>query len=165
MKTELEWEGQKYLMEWLEDVDFESLDNVVQAYGFVFDEDGKLCIINCTGKWCLPGGTVEDYDESFERTLIREIDEEADLDIKNIKEIGCFKITPLSDNCERKEIHHILRYVAEVDKIKEQSIDPAIGKIPERKFIEPKDFLKHVHWKDNGEFQLKKALEVLKNES
>ncbi|MBU2577161.1 MAG: NUDIX domain-containing protein [Nanoarchaeota archaeon] len=161
MEFNIDWKGQKYLMEWLDDVDFESLENVVQAYGFIFDKNGKLCIINCTGNWCLPGGTIEDYDNNFEDTLIREVNEEADLDIENIKRVGCFKCTSLSDNCERKGVHHILRYVADVDNIKEQTEDPAIGKIPERKFIDTEDFLKFVPWGDSGAFQLKKALEVL----
>ena len=166
MKSEIDWHGQKYLMEWVNDIDFENLKNVTQAYGFIFDENERICIVDCNkGYWSLPGGGPEDYDESFDNTLIREVDEEADLDIKNIKRIGCFKITPLSDNCERKEIHYLLRYVAEVDKIKEQTIDPAENAIAMRKFIDPKDFLKFVKWDDNGMFQLEKALDILKNKN
>lgn len=76
MKTELEWAGQKYLMEWLDDTNFEELENVVQSYGFVFDDEGKLCIVDCNkGYWCLPGGGPEDCDENHEATLIREVDE------------------------------------------------------------------------------------------
>lgn len=160
MKWEIDWHEQKYLMEWLDDVDFEKLDNVIQSYGFVFNEDGELCIIDCNGYWCLPGGKPEDCDGTFEDTLIREVDEEADLDIKNIERIGYFRVTSLSDNCERKGIHHVLRYVAEVDMLKEQTIDPANGKIPLRKFIDPKKFLEFVGW-ENAEFQLEKALNVL----
>lgn len=68
-------------------------------------------------------------------------------------------MTPLSDNCDRK-VHHILRYVVEVDKVKEQTIDPAENAIPLRKFIDPAEFLDFVKWDDNGAFQLKKALAV-----
>lgn len=164
MKFEVDRKGQKYLMEWSDNVDFEELDNVLQSYGFVLDEEGKLCIVDCNkGYWCLPGGKPEDCDKNFEDTLIREVDEEADLDIKNIRRVGCFKITPLSYNCERKDVHHILRYVAEVDKMKEQTIDPAENVIPLRKFIKPEEFLDFVKWDDNGEFQLKKALAVFEN--
>jgi len=161
MEFEIDWKGQKYLMEWLDNVDFESLDNVVQAYGFVFDEEGKICIVDCNnGYWGLPGGGPEDCDETFEDTLRREIEEEADLDIKNIKRVGCFRVTSLSDNCEREGVHHILRYVAEVDKVKERTIDPCIGKIGLRKFVDVGDFSKFVNWGESGEFQLKKALGV-----
>ena len=161
MKSEILWHGQRYLMEWLDDIDFEKLENVTQSYGFVFNDDGNLCIIDCNGYWCLPGGKPEDGDDTFEDTLIREVDEEADLDIKNIKRVGCFRVTSLSDNCGRKGIHHVLRYIAEVDKIKKQTIDPANGEIPLRKFIDPKDFFKIVGW-ENGDFQIKKALEVFR---
>jgi 8-oxo-dGTP pyrophosphatase MutT (NUDIX family) len=165
MKWEITWAGQKYLMEWLDHTNFEELENVIQSYGFIFDKEGKICIVDCNkGYWSLPGGKPEDEDDTFEETLIREVDEEADLDIKNIKRVGCFKCTALGDNCERKGVTHILRYIAEVEKIKEQTIDPAENAIPLRKFIDSKDFLEFVKWDDNGEFQLKKALEKLMGE-
>ncbi len=164
MKEEIIWAGQKYLMEWLEDTNFEDLENVSQAYGFIFDSGGKLCVVDCNkGYWCLPGGHPEECDKTFEDALIREVDEEADLDIKNIKRVGCFIVTPLSENCERK-VHHILRYVAEVDKIKEQTIDPAENAIPLRKFISVEDFGEVVGWGESGNFQLKKALAVWEGE-
>jgi ADP-ribose pyrophosphatase YjhB (NUDIX family) len=161
MKSEIEWRGQRYIMEWFDRQDFEGLKEVTQAYGFVFNKDKKVCVINCTGHWCLPGGHPESYDKSFEDTLRREVDEEADLDIKNIKRLGYFKITPLNDKCERKGVHYLLRYAAEVVKIKEQTIDPAVGIIPKRRFISPKSFEKVTGWKDNGNFQLKKAMEAI----
>jgi ADP-ribose pyrophosphatase YjhB (NUDIX family) len=165
MKEIIFWKDQEYEVEWFEDTDFEKLENPTQAYGLIFDNNQNICIINCRHNedgWCLPGGGIEDYDENFEATLIREVDEEADLDIKEIKRIGHFKVTPISENCQRKEIHHLLRYVAIVDKIKEQTIDPAHNKIPLRKFIHTKDFDKIVNWGKTGEIQLKKALEKLK---
>lgn len=160
MRYEVDWHNQKYLMEWSNGTDFENLDKVVQSYGFIFDKKGRICIVDCNGYWCLPGGKPEDCDETFEDTLIREVDEEANLDIKNIKRIGYFQVTPLSDNCERKEVHHILRYTAEVDNIKKQTIDPANGKIPLRKFVDPSQFVELVGWEDNGELQLGKALKI-----
>jgi len=166
MKYEVDWKGQKYSMEWSDSRDFESLKNVVQVYGFVFDNYKKLCIVDCKkGYWCLPGGHPEKVDKSFEDTLRREVNEEADLDIKNIRRVGYFKITPISKSCKIKEIHYLLRFVAEVAKVKRQTIDPAEGAIPKRKFIDTKDFLKFVDWKDNGAFQLKKAMEAIYGKS
>jgi len=165
MKYDVEWRGQKYTMEWFEETNFEELENATQAYGFIFNEDKKVCIVNFRKDyWTLPGGTPEEYDKTFEDTLKREADEEADLDLKNVTRVGYFKVTPISDNCERKDIHYALRFAAEVDKLKEQTIDPDEGFIPERKFISPKDFKKYTGW-DNGAFQLKKAMEALYNES
>jgi len=160
MKFEIDWHGQEYLMEWLDNTDFESLENVIQVYGFIFDENKRICVVDCSkGYWSLPGGGPEDYDKDFEDTLKREVDEEADLNIKNIRRVGCFRVTPLGDNCSR-DVHYILRYVAEVDKIKKQSIDPCNGKINERKFIEMDEFGDYIDW-ESGKFQLMKALKIL----
>lgn len=165
MKERIFWKDQEYELEWFDDLDFENVENPVQAYGIVFDENKNICIINCRhneGSWCLPGGTIEDYDESFEATLIREIDEEADLDIKEIQRLGYFKVTPISENCERKNVHYLLRYIAKVEKIKKQTIDPAHNKIPLRNFVNSEEFNKIVKWGKTGELQIKRALEKLR---
>lgn len=159
MGFEIDWKGQRYLMEWSSETDFESLDNVVQAYGFIFDETGKICVVDCNkGYWSLPGGKPEG-DETFEETFIREVDEEADLDIKNIERLGCFRVTPLSENCDRG-VHHILRFIAEVERIKEQTVDPAEGAIAIRDFVEAEKFSEVVKWGESGELQLRRALEM-----
>ena len=160
MKFEIDWKGEKYLTEWMADVDFEKLDNITQSYGFVFDKEGKVCIVDCSkGYWSLPGGHPKEEDSSFEDTLKREVDEEADLDIKNIKRMGYFKVVPLSENC-KMGVHYALRYVSEVDKIKEQSIDPCNGKVGIRKFVRPNEFNDYVKWGESGDFQMARALEV-----
>jgi ADP-ribose pyrophosphatase YjhB (NUDIX family) len=163
MKEEVIWRGQKYLMEWLDETNFENLDDATHVCGFIFDENKNLCIVDTNkGYWGLPGGAVEEIDETFEVALMREAEEEADLEIKEIIRIGCFKVTPISENCERG-VHHLLRFVARVNKIKDQTIDPAEGVISLRKFIDPSRFLEFVDWKDSGQFQLDKALAVLIN--
>jgi hypothetical protein len=62
----------------------------------------------------------------------------------------------------------MLRAIAKVKKILLQTIDPATGKINERKFIDPKEFLEYCPWKENGQVQLKMALDkygrISKNE-
>ncbi|MCL6500973.1 MAG: hypothetical protein K6T16_03000, partial [Candidatus Pacearchaeota archaeon] len=39
-----------------------------------------------------------------------------------------------------------LRYFARVSRVKKQTVDPAEGKIPARKFILPSEFLKYCPW-------------------
>ena len=158
MKFEFDWDGVTYECEWSEGTDFESLDAVRQAYAFVFDDEGKICVVNVRHNedgWSLPGGTPEDCDENYEATLIREINEEADLDIKDIKRIGYVIAAPRG---EPEKAMSFIRYVAKVDKIREQTIDPAHGKIPLRKFISVEDFNDVINWGEAGEIQLKKAL-------
>ncbi len=147
-------------MEWSDDTNFEKLENVIGAQGFIFDELGRFCIIklSCKGNWLITGGKPEKEDKTFEDTLIREIDEEADLEIKDIRRVG-FIVSYKKDNPEKKE--YSLRYVARVNKIKPQTPDPAYDEVPKRKFIFPKEFNKYCGWGDNGEFQLKKVLDKL----
>ena len=142
--------------EWYDKTNFENLDNVTQAYAFIFDEFGKVCLIKYKGMWGIPGGTPELEDRSFEETLIREVKEEADLEIKEISRVGYIKVIPRDGS----KIHYLLRYAAFVDKINDQTEDPAIGEILERKFIEPGDISKYINW-GKCEFQLNKALSIL----
>src|SRR3989344_5732249 len=143
------------LLTWHENNDFSKLKNVKQVYGVCLNRKGELLIIKTKEHWSLPGGTPE-QGETFEQTLRREVDEEGDIDIDNIIPIGYNKIEQTKD--EKKEVFYQLRYVANITKLKKQTIDPATGKIPERKFINPKDFLYYCPWGRQGEAMIKKAV-------
>lgn len=161
MKFQLPWEDNIYDCEWVEETNFEDLANVSSILGFIFDDNGHICIVDFKDKkdWTLPGGHIEDYDENFEACLIREVEEEADLELKDIKRIGY--MSGLKQGDPKEKINHQLRYVALVHKIKEQTIDPAEGYIPGRKFIHPDEFIEHTKWHYGGKEQLKKAIEIL----
>lgn len=161
MKFEIPWEKDIYDCEWFDDTDFEKLDKVLSVLGFIFDDDGKMCVVNFkdTDAWSLPGGHLEDYDKDFEACLIRETVEEADLELKDISRIGYMSSIKRGGGEDTR--NNQLRYVARVHKINEQTVDPAEGYIPERKFIDPSEFTGHVKWNSNGEHQLKRALKVL----
>ncbi|HLC72560.1 MAG TPA: NUDIX hydrolase [Candidatus Nanoarchaeia archaeon] len=143
------------LLTWHENNDFSKLKNVKQSSGVCLNRKGELLIIKTKEHWSLPGGTPE-QGETFEQTLRREVDEEGDIDIDNIIPIGYNKIEQTKD--EKKEVFYQLRYVANITKLKKQTIDPATGKIPERKFINPKDFLYYCPWGRQGEAMIKKAV-------
>mgnify|MGYP003996657909 CR=1 FL=1 len=158
MKCEIESKGKRYPCEWFDDTNFEKLKNVVGVAGFLFDKNGKLCIVRTKSKghWTLVGGRVEKEDKSFEDTLIREADEEADIEIEDIKRIGFMKsVSP------QGEINNSPRFVGKIKRINPQTIDIAESEITERKLIDPEDFDKHTKWGENGTFQLNKALEKL----
>jgi len=161
MKFELPWEDDIYDCEWFDNIDFEKLNGVTSILGFIFDDEGKVCLVGFPDKtnWTLPGGHLEEYDENFEACLIREVDEEADLELKDIKRLGY--ITSLKRGDGENKRDYQLRYVARVHKIKEQTIDPAEGIIPDRKFIDPAEFFEHTKWETNGLHQLKQAMELL----
>lgn len=61
-----------------------------------------------------------------------------------------------------EKIHYLLRDVAKVDKILNQSEDSAIGEILERIFINPRDICEYINWGE-CEFQLNKAIDILRN--
>ena len=145
-------------MEWSDNTDFESLNNVIGSQGFIFNDEGKFCIVKFSSKehWLITGGKPEKYDKTYEDTLTREVDEEADLEIKDIKRVG-YVISYRKDNPKKKE--YSLRYTANVSRIKSQTIDPAYNEIPGRKFIFPEEFDKYCGWGENGDFQMKKVLE------
>ncbi len=158
MKFIVDFKGRISDNEWHDNTNFKNLDNVTQVYAFIFNKQGKVCLIKYKGRWGIPGGTPEKEDKSFEDTLKREVQEEADLKIKNIKRVGYIKVIPRDGS----KIHYLLRYTAFVDKINNQTEDPAIGEILERKFIDPKEICKYIGW-GNCEFQLNKAIKVYNN--
>ena len=161
MKFKLDWDGKTYELEWHNETNFEELGNLQSVLGFLFTEDNKLCVVKFKGRdhWTLPGGHIEKDDNSIEDCLIREVKEEADLEIINIKRVGYLSGVNLSSG--EKEPNQ-LRCVAKIKKINEQTIDPATGYIPERKFIDIKDFNKYANWGEDGEAQLNAALNVFR---
>ena len=167
MKEKVIWAGQEYEMEWFDSDDFSLLDEsqIKQIYGFLFDGGGKICLVRPTEKrgWRLPGGTPEPAkDKDWKDTIVREADEEADIEIdwNSLTPIGYFKITPLSDNCENKE-HFALRVVGKITKVNSQTEDVAENLINERVFIKLGDFLEYCPWKESGKIQRDKAMEKL----
>lgn len=163
MKENVNWQNQIYEMEWLDSFDKEILKNLSQVYGFLFTEEGKLCIVRPTEKrgWRLSGGGPEDEDEDWKDTIIRESLEEADiiLDKESLEILGLIKISPKSKNCE-KGIHYSLRISGKIIGIQEQTEDIAEGLVNERLFIEPENFLKYCPWGKLGEHQIKLAKEI-----
>jgi len=155
-KFEISYGGKVYDAEWSDDTNFEDI-KLMGVGGFIFDKKGRLCLIKVQDErgWTLPGGGPEPEDNSPEDTLIREVEEEADMEIKNIQRIGYWKVRPRNNP---KEISYTGRFIAKIKKIKKQTIDPAYGVIPERIFIDPKDLNKYTGWGENAEFQLEKAL-------
>ncbi len=168
MKERIIWSGQEYEMEWFDTDDFSHLDQteIKQVYGFLFNDKGEICLVRPTKKrgWRLPGGGPESEDKSWKDTIIREADEEADVEVKkgSLKPIGYFKIIPKSENRENKE-HFALRVVGKIIKINKQTEDIAEKLINERSFVKPEDFLKYCPWKESGKIQRDRAVEKIGN--
>jgi ADP-ribose pyrophosphatase YjhB (NUDIX family) len=147
-----------YELTWCDSHDFSKIKPIEQVYGVCFTKQGKICIIkNPRNHWSLPGGKPK-KNETFEETLKREVGEEADIEIKNIKPLGYQKIYHKEEN----KTEYQLRYVAIISKINPQTIDPAENKITERKLIKPEDFMKITKWGKPGKAMINKAIKLFK---
>jgi 8-oxo-dGTP pyrophosphatase MutT (NUDIX family) len=161
-KEEISWRDEKYRIEVFDTKDYSKLNDVKQVYGFIFNENGELLIVKCgsNDQWGLPGGGPEKCDKTWKDTLIREVDEEANIEIKNIIPAGYITSTYLGTKKTSAKIGSMIRAVALVKAIKKRAIDPATGVIDKVKFIPVSDFLNYCSWGKNGKAQLEIALRV-----
>ena len=162
----LMWKDKTYEISVIDENNFSNLKDVTQVYGFVFDEKGRILIVKLRGnEWCLPGGGPEKTDKNWQETLIREVDEEANIEISDITPAG-YILSKSEDDLSNVKVRIgcLLRAIARVKRIKERAPDPATGKIGERKFIHPDEFLDYCKWGDNGKAQLELALKAYRKE-
>ena len=149
----LTYKGVDYSHLWQSDFPSSHEDLITQAYGFVFDNGGKILIIKKdSGVWCLPGGTPESFDKSFEDTLEREVYEESCVRVEAAKFIGCIKVT----NEKTKEVCYQLRYTARAKSI--DAFKPEFETV-ERKFVTTENIKDYITWITNpiGQKQLSLA--------
>lgn len=143
----------KYDVEWFETDDFSNVENIKQVYGIIFNDEGKVLVVNTVGNWQVPGGKPEPG-ESIVETLIRESLEEADVELKDITPLGYQYVRQITENGLSKNIGQI-RFAAMVKELKKQTVDPATGKLPERRFIDVEEFLEYCPWGNIGKHIVK----------
>ena len=160
MKVELPGFKAEYNLEWFDNIDFSSIENIKQVYGIVFNEEGEILIVNTVGNWQLPGGKPEEG-ESWEDTLIREAIEEADVEIEGLVPIGYQRVSEIKDKKEGETFAQ-LRVFAKIKNLNELTKDPATGIIPKRKFIKPEEFSSYCPWGKIGQHVIDKANHIYK---
>jgi ADP-ribose pyrophosphatase YjhB (NUDIX family) len=122
--------------------------NIRKVRCICLNEDKKVCMISNDGysNWMLPGGTVE-RNENPIVALRRELIEEADIEIKHYKLMGFLEVELLNKSTNYISKHSEMIFVAKVDKVLEQTADPAKGFILQRDFFEISDMAyKFVRW-------------------
>ena len=105
------------------------------------------------GGWGLVGGHIE-KDETFEQTLIREVQEEINMRVLKFGSVGVQEVTPPNGKTEFQ-----LRYWATVEPIGKFEKDPARS-VTEIKLIKPRDYKNYFDWGEIGERIIQRAIEL-----
>lgn len=156
IKKRLKFAGKEYDIEWIAGDSYEGLQPLKQAYGFCFNKDGQLLVQQKEpGSWQVMGGTIE-VGETPEQALMREVDEEVNIEIDNIKYLGAQKVIDSNGY-----IHYQLRFGAKITKMKDRLPDPANGIVRKIKFINPDCYAEVSGWGDIGTAIVKQALKKL----
>ena len=149
--------GVEYIFEYFDADSFDQLEysHCRQAYGVCFY--GNQMVIGFGGNkkdWGLIGGTIEEG-ETFEEALVREIQEESNMEVLKSRPIGYQKVTDTRDGSYVFQ----LRYVCTVRPFGPFVVDPA-GGVTKIKLIDPKDYKKYFDWGEIGERIVGRAVEV-----
>ena len=124
---------------------------ITQAYGICFDSRGRILICRKpAGEWSLPGGTPEER-ETLTETLKRELMEEVQVTVKNIKTLGIQEID---------ESYYQARFVADIVEMLPPSIDPDTKLQYDRKLVYPDEVEKYVLWGERGKVMFEQAVEL-----
>ncbi len=154
------YKGTKVTNTWIKTDNLENYSPITQVYGIVFNDKNEviICRESNSGSWIIPGGHPEEG-ESIEQTLKRELQEEVDVEIEDIKPLGVQKVTFPDDVNSDKAIYQV-RCIAKLKKLNSQTPDPANGNTWERKFIPASEITNYVKWGKTGEVMFKDAVEV-----
>lgn len=147
---------------WIPTQDVEKYQPCRQVYGICFNDKNEILIIKDpdSDKWQIPGGTPEEG-ESREETLIREIQEEADVLVKDCKPLGVQQIDhPNNPNKTDGDRFYQYRYICSVANILEQTPDPATKITFDRKFVQTNEITNYVKWGETGKAMFEDAIKL-----
>ena len=152
------WNGTEFMHIWIKGNSMKEFQPYHQVYGICFNDKNEILICKSSekGPWQIAGGHPEG-DETIEETLKREMIEEVDVKVKNIKLLGAQLTYPLS-NPERKGYQ--IRCICEVEELLPQTPDPANGNTWVRKFVPMEKVTEYVQWQVTGDAMFKDAIEL-----
>lgn len=149
--------GVKYIFEYSDVDSFDHLDYSLcrQVYSVCFSGEKVVIVHNGHKKsWGLVGGTIE-KGETFEETLVREIQEESNMKVLKYFPVGCQKVTDTRDG----SFIYQLRYVCTAEPHGPFVSDPA-GSVTEIKLIDLKEYKHYFDWGKIGDRIIERALEL-----
>jgi len=156
------WNGQKVIFTWIPTNDIEKYQPIRNVVGICLNDKHEVLICRETEEegWKLPGGRPENNETPIE-TLKREIMEEVDIVVSNIKAIGTQRVDfPNNPKQSEGDLFYQVRYFCKIQKILSQTPDPDTGILYERKFIPLADLNNYLKWGEIGDTIVNKVLEI-----
>lgn len=158
----ISWSGFSNTLTWIKDNSITQYEPITQVYGVCFNDKNEILIIRKKGResWQIPGGHPEGT-ETIEETIKREMEEEADVLIKNIIPLGVQKVDfPNNPNKQEGNLFYQARCICEVDKLLPQNPDPDNGDIWERKFVPADSIAQYITWGTTGDAMFSDAISL-----
>jgi ADP-ribose pyrophosphatase YjhB (NUDIX family) len=117
-----------------------------QVFGFCIDQNKQCCLVRDEGEdaWTLPGGGCE-FGESAVDAFVREVSEEAQVSIADIKILGYVLVTVTKSGDIVEEIVQC-RLASKISKIEEFVKFKDGFETAERKFVDLSEVSKYVDW-------------------
>lgn len=142
---EVLWRGNRYNYRWTSESDMDKLKPFSLSSAIIFNNKRQILIICEDDEWRLPGGGPKNQENSRE-TVVREVEEETNVSLKEISLLGAFCVEPVDTNENSAfQVH----YTAKVEILHERKPDPESGKVYEYKFVDnPTDY---IQWGELGE--------------
>ena len=134
---------------WVESEVPEGLE-IRQVYGFIFNPDGRIFLLEDEGEYNLPGGRPEN-EETMSETLIREVAEEVQITITAPNYLGYQLITGGEKFAQ-------VRLTALIDQILPIAFDPSTGRRYSRLWVPPIDVNDLLGWGESGRRQIASAI-------
>lgn len=122
---------------------------VRQVYGFIFNMDGRILLLEDEGRYNLPGGRPENNEDANE-TLARELLEEGQLTINSPEYLGYQFI-------DGDEEYAQVRFAALIEQILPSASDPSTGRQYGRLWVPPNQVNELLTWGESGNQQLAAA--------
>ena len=134
--------------------DFLEVEKVQQVYGVCFDKSQMVIVRNgVRGTWGLVGGQREEG-ESIDTALIREIEEESNMQVLSWKPVGVQKVTD-----QQGTVFYQLRTVCVVKPFGPFTHDPG-GVVSEIKHIKPQEYIQYFDWGEIGDHIITRAMRL-----